>query len=170
MRKWVFLLSAAVLVWFGIWAWDSLFPSPAKVIRKRLVQVARLASFSSREGALAAAGNVQELLGLCTEDIEVQVKLSGRYQETFSGRDALRARALGVRSVIGGLQVEFLDINVTIAPDGVSADADLTVKGVVPGERETIYQEVKFFFRKVGGAWLIRRVETVKSLSLNVER
>ena len=63
-----------------------------------------------------------------------------------------------------GLTVEFLDINVTVGPDQKSAVANLTAKAKVPGE-DFMVQELKFTLKKIQGAWLILRVETVKTLS-----
>jgi hypothetical protein len=46
------LVLAAALLAFGVWLWFVLFPSPEKVIRKRLTGLAHTASFSSNEGNL----------------------------------------------------------------------------------------------------------------------
>jgi hypothetical protein len=45
------------------------------------------------------------------------------------------------------------------------------VEANVAGEKDAIVQEMKFTFQKMGGQWLISRVETVRTLSiLNFER
>jgi hypothetical protein len=46
------LVLAVALLAFGVWLWFVLFPSPEKVIRKRLTGLAHTASFSSNEGNL----------------------------------------------------------------------------------------------------------------------
>jgi hypothetical protein len=61
--------------------------------------------------------------------------------------------------------VEFPDVNVTVAPDKQSATADLTVKAQAGGDRDSIWQEMKFTLQKTGGKWLITRVETVRTLT-----
>ncbi len=70
------------------------------------------------------------------------------------------------RSAAGSLNVKFLDINVIVAPDRQSATADLTVDANISDQPNTIVQEMKFTLRKIGGHWLITRVETVRTLSI----
>src|SRR5947199_6027185 len=72
---------------------------------------------------------------------------------------------MGARTLAGGLSVEFLDVNVAVAPDRQSAVADLTAKGKVPGEKDILVQELKIKLKKIGRGWYLQRVETVKSLS-----
>jgi len=47
------ILLFAALAALGIWLWTVLFPSPEKVIRQRLMELARTASSSPDEGNLA---------------------------------------------------------------------------------------------------------------------
>ena len=63
------------------------------------------------------------------------------------------------------MQVEFLDVNITMAPDKQSAVADLTAKGKVPGDKDILVQELKMKLKKIGRQWYLQKVETVKSLS-----
>ena len=71
---------------------------------------------------------------------------------------------MGARTALAGLNVEFLDVSVSVGPDQESATANLTAKAKVPGE-DFMVQELKFTLKKIQGAWLILRVETVKTLS-----
>jgi hypothetical protein len=94
----------------------------------------------------------------------------GHVQHHILGRGEITQAALGVRSAVGGLKVQFPDINVTVAPDKQSAEADLTVEVNISSERERIVQEMKFTLQKTDGKWLITRIETVRTLSfLNFE-
>jgi len=43
--------------------------------------------------------------------------------------------------------------------------ADVAVKVQAAGEKDVNVQEVKFTFQKIGGDWLITRVETVRASS-----
>ena len=54
-------------------------------------------------------------------------------------------------------------MSVTVAPDRQSAVADVAVKVQAAGQKDFIAQEVKFNFQKIGGDWLITRVETVRA-------
>ena len=91
--------------------------------------------------------------------------LRGHSQEKLSGREDLLQKAIAARSLTAGLAIEFLDINVAVAPDNQSAVATLTGKGRVAGESDFFVQELKFTLKRVEGEWLIYRVETVKTLS-----
>ena len=46
------LVLLAALVALGVWLWTVLFPSPEKVIHKRLIGLANVVSFSPNEGDL----------------------------------------------------------------------------------------------------------------------
>jgi len=158
----ILLLALAGL---GVWLWVTLFPNPVRVIRKHLSELARAASFSGKEGLLAKAFNSEQFGSFFDNDVEVVVDVPGHSQQTFNGRAELVQAALAVRSGLGSLTVEFLDINVTLSPDKQSAEVDLTGKARIAGEREFFVQELKFTLKKIGREWLIKKVETVKTLS-----
>ena len=63
------------------------------------------------------------------------------------------------------LSVEFLDINIILGSDKSTAVANLTARAKVTGEKEYLVQELRFILKKIGRAWLINRIETVKTLS-----
>ncbi|HYA79251.1 MAG TPA: hypothetical protein VED19_01930 [Candidatus Nitrosopolaris sp.] len=159
------LILLAVLVALGVWLWFVLFPSPEKIIRQRLTELARTASFSSNEGNLARLAAAQSLAGFFATNVEVDINVPGRVQHTLVGRDEIQQAALGARERLSGLKVTFPDINITVAPDKQSALADLTVEASVSGEGDSIVQEMKITFQQTDGHWLIMRVETVRTLS-----
>jgi hypothetical protein len=156
-------LVGAVLVGLGIGAWRVLVPSQEEVIRHQLKEVARLASFNANEGALAKAYNAQKLSSLCAPDVEASVTMSG-YRQSISGRDELLGAAMRARSAVTSLQIEFPDILVTIAPDKQSAMADLTARTKVGGEKDYDVREFRCALKKLDGAWLLSRVESVRTL------
>jgi len=155
----------AVLVALGVWLWFGLSPRPEKVICQRLTQLARTASFSSGEGDLARLAAAENIAGYFATNAEINIDVPGRAQHTLAGRAEIRQVALGARSNLNGLKVEFPDINITVAPDKHSAVADLTVVVRVAGEQDSIVQEMKFTFQKTDDGWLISRVETVRTLT-----
>jgi hypothetical protein len=166
MKQWlVRIVLLVILAAAGIWVWGILFPNPERQIRKRLAEVAQAASFSGKEAPAAQAYNSQLLTTFCTDDVEVMVDFPGRSHYTVHGRDELLTGAMAARGFANGLSVEFLDINITVAPDHQTAVADLTAKGKVPGEREILAQELKMKLKKIGRNWFIQKIETVKSLS-----
>ena len=159
-----FILFAA-LVALGVWLWFILFPSPEKVIRKRLVELARTASSSSGESDLARLAAARSVAGFFSTNVELAVELPELARYSLMDRDEIMQAVLMARSKIDGLSVKFPDINIAVAPDKQSAVADLTVEANVSGEHDPIVQEMKFRLQKIDGQWLITRIETVHTLS-----
>jgi hypothetical protein len=132
-----------------------------------MLEVAQAASFQSNEGPLAKVNNTAKFAGYFSSDVEIIVDVPGRSRQTFSGRDELFQAANAARVAIGALSVEFLDITVTLGEDRTSAVVELTGRAKIPADKDFIVQELKFLLKKIGGDWLIQRVETVKTLSRN---
>jgi hypothetical protein len=154
----------AILVALGVWLWTVLFPSPEKVIRNRLTELAHTVSFSPNESDLARLAAAHTVAGFFSTNVELNVDLPELGQRTMDREEITQAALLG-RSRAGGLQVKFPDINITVAPDKQSAVVDLTVEANTSGERDSIVREMKFTLQKTDGRWLITRVETVRTLS-----
>ncbi len=158
------LLLLLILAGLGLWVWKILFPSPEKVIRKKLAAVAHVASFTANESPLTAAHHATQLAGHFSLDAEV-ILHTAFTAYAFHSREEIREAALAARSNLRGLTVEFFDAAIMVEPDRTSATVDITVKARVPGEREFYVQEMKFALKKINGDWLITRIETVKTLS-----
>lgn len=158
------ILLAAALIALGVWGWRVLFPSPEKIIRSRLTQLAATASFKGDEGMIAKAYRAEKLAGFFTANAVLHVDVSGYEAHTIEGRAEVQQMALAARQHLQGLKVEFRDINVTLGPNKQSARVDLTGKATVPGRNDLFVQEFDVQLKKVDGTWLIDRVETVKTL------
>ena len=163
-RVFQFVLLAAIIA-FGIWLWFILFPSPEKIIRTRIAKLARDASFSSNQNPVVIAYDAQKLGGYFSTNVEVTLDVPGKFNHAFVVRDEIVQAAIAARPSVVGLKVEFPDVNVTVAPDKNSAVADVTLEATVYGEHETIIQELKFTFEKSEDGWVIKKVETVRTLS-----
>jgi hypothetical protein len=157
------LLAAAITV--GVWLWTILFPSPEKIIRKHLNSVAADASFEAKQNPLVAANNAEMLAGFFATNVEINLDVPGRFQQSFASREEITQAAITAHAVVGGLKIQFLDPDVEVGADKLSATADITVKAQATGDRDFIVQEMKFTFQKISGNWLITRVETVRTLS-----
>jgi hypothetical protein len=170
MKGWfVRAILVAGLVAVGFWTWGVFFPSPEKIIRKRLDAMAKAASFSSKEGLIAKAWNASIVAEYFTEDVQVTLESPGM-QYTINGRAELLQAVARARSQASSLSVEFPDIKVTVAPDGASAVVNVTARGKVSGERDSYLLELKMQMIKVKRDWFINQVETVKTLSINSYR
>jgi hypothetical protein len=165
MQKSFRALLVIALIAAGIWSWRVLFPSPQNAIRSRLRKLAETASFQSGQGIIPKALKAQKLADYFTPDVTVIAEIRGYGADTWKGRDELIQNAAIRMQQLGALKVEFVDINVTLTPDGQSAVANLTGKATVPGERDFFVQEFDFRLKKIGGHWLIYEIETVKTLS-----
>ena len=154
----------AALAALGVWLWTVLFPSPEKVVRRRLTELARTVSSSANESDLTRLAAARSVAGFFAATVELNVDLPELGQHNSMDREEITQLALMGRSRAGGLRVKFPDINITVAPDKQSAMADLTVEANVSGEHDPIVQEMKFTFRKNDGQWLITRIETVRTL------
>ena len=143
MKKWfarIILLAALGAV--GYWGWTVCFPSPEKVIRKRLVELAKEASFSSNEGIMATAWNATLLGGFFTTDVQVTISVPGT-EHSINGRDELLQAAMGARKVVSSLKIDFPDIKVAVAPDKQSAVVNVTARGKVVEQKEDYLQELR---------------------------
>ena len=165
MMRWAArILVLGVVIATVIWAWRVFFPGPERVIRKQLAELAAAATIRPNEAPLAKAAKAQSLTSYFTRDAEVLVNVPGHSERTLSGKDELLEAAMGVRAMLDSLNVEFVDIQVTVAPGKESAAVSLTVKATVSGQKDFLAQELAMAWTKVDRRWLIRRVETIRTL------
>jgi len=165
MMRWVLRIClVAAVIAAGVWGWHVLFPSPAQVIRKRTLELAEAASVAPREGPLAQVANASRVASFFTPDIELSVAIPSHAVVQLNGRDDLMAAALRARAMLSGLVVKFPDIVITVAPDKLSATANVTVWGRIPSDKDYIVEELNLRWRKLDRTWLIYHLETVQTL------
>jgi len=159
----IFLLAAIVAA--VIWFWTIVFPSPEKIIRNQLSEIAGDVSFNADQNPLIIANNAEKLAACFSTNVEVNLDLPGRAEHTFSGRDEIIQAAAAAHSQLRSLSVEFLDVAVNVAADKQSATASATVEAKSSRDSDEILQPMKFTFQKTGRDWLIIRVDTLRPLS-----
>ncbi len=159
------LVLLAALIAAGVWLWTILFPSPEKIIRQRLAQAASEVSFKSGENPVVSAARAETFAGFFSTNVEVNISLPEHGQHNFVGRDEITQTAMAAHSALNSLKVAFPDMNITVGPDKLSAVADVVVQVQAAGDKDFYVQEMKLTFQKIGGDWLITRVETVRTLS-----
>ena len=167
MKGWgsrILLLAALGAV--GYWGWSVLFPNPEKVIRKRLGELARAASSSSKDSLLTTAWNASSLMDFFTPDVRVAIDVPGA-QHNITGRDELLQAALLARQQYPSLKIDFPDMQVTLAPDKESATVNLTARGKARGQKgsELYVEELRLSLVKVKRDWLISEIVSVRTLS-----
>ena len=165
--KWAWrALALLATVGLCIYVWTLLFPRPERMIRKRLSELSKVVSFKANEAPLAAMANASKVADFFTRDIQIRVDVPGGSAQIINGREELFEIAHRVRLMGGSLDVQLFDINLVVASDKKSAEANLTLRARVAGDRDQIIQELKLMLNKFEGNWRIQRLETVKTLSL----
>ncbi|MGD0813746.1 MAG: nuclear transport factor 2 family protein [Verrucomicrobiota bacterium] len=163
--KTVFRLILALSVSaLAVWLWLVLFPSPEKIIIGQFEKLARAASVQPGEGSLARLAGAEKVGRFFSTNVQIDIDLPNRQQHAAMSREEIVQAVLAAHSA-GGLKVKFPDINVTVASDQATAQADVTVEAKVPGEQDVLVQAMKFTLQKTDGRWLITRVQTVRTLS-----
>jgi hypothetical protein len=163
-RWWARAVGVVVLAGLAVWGWRLLHPNPEVAIRKRLNALAQAVCISQGESRLARLAGAQKLSTFFTPDVLVTVDIPGHSRQTWSGIDELREAAVAAEAVVYALKVQLFGINVTLGADGKSASVELTAEATVPGDRNIEVQEMKVTMKKVQDEWLIRQLETVKTL------
>jgi hypothetical protein len=157
-------LGLAALAALLVWGWRTLLPGPEQLVRRQLAGLARTASFGPRQSPFARMARVEKLRACFSPDVEVEVEVPGRSPLAFAGREELLQAALWAQANAVSLAVEFLDLQVRVAPDQSSAVAHLTLKAKFGEDKDPFFQELKITLKKIEGAWRLIRVETVKTL------
>src|SRR5215212_3451521 len=90
MKRWMgrTLLLAAVLA-LGVWLWSIIFPSPERVIRKKLAELAKSVSFGGNEAPVAKLANASRVAGFFTRDVEIQIEVPNTSVRSIQGREEL---------------------------------------------------------------------------------
>jgi hypothetical protein len=160
------LILLAAVVAAGVWLWILLFPSPEKIVRKRLAQVAVEVSFNGGENPLVIAARAETLADRFSTNVEIHLDAPGDERLDLNGRAEITQAAAQARMAnLKSLKVEFPDVSVTVAPDKQAAVADVAVEVQASGQKDFSVQEVKFTFQKFGRDWLITRVQSVRAPS-----
>lgn len=148
----------------GFWLWTVLFPSPQKIVLKRIASLAATATVSASDGTITRAAKVSSLIGYFSTDAEIHIDVQGVATHTISGRDEIREAAAGGFTHVNSLKVEFDDATARVAPDKQGAEVSCTMRVSARNEKDFGIQELHFQFKKIDGDWLITQIETVKTL------
>jgi len=160
------IILLAVLMLAGWWLWNFLFPSPEKMIRKKMTLLAATASFDEKTNPITRAAKANKVVGMFTPDAQIIVNIRGRGSVNITGRDEISERAMAAFGGFSALQVEFLDLNVRLGADRQSAEVNCTAKISLGDNKDYGVQEMQFsFIKSDDGNWHIAKVETVNTLS-----
>ena len=158
------LVLFAALAGAGFWLWTFFFPSPEKLVLKKVSALAATATFSADTGNITRATKVSNLIGYFSTDAQIVVDIPGAGAGTLNGRDEIREAAAGGFSKLQSLDVKFLDATSKVSADKQSAEVRCTAEARIGESKDPAVQEMRFQLRKIDGEWRITRVETVKTL------
>ena len=158
------LVLFALLAGVGFWLWTVLFPSPEKVVLKKIASLAATATISTSDGNITRAAKASNVVGDFSTDAEIVFDISGVGARTLSGRDEIRESAMGGFANVPSMKVRFLDATAKVGADKQTAEVNCTARVNVGDNRDFGIQELRFQFKKIDGDWLITRAETVKTL------
>ena len=164
MKRAVFWLATGLVLIAALWLGLRLFSGPERVIRARLAKLAREASFQPGEAPLAKISHVSNLRSFFAPGIVIRVNLEQGGTQTLEGREDLMEALAAVRGTLPGLELEFLDVQVEVNADRVSASAVLTLRYRLGREKEPALQELKLVLQKSEQGWQVNRVENVNAL------
>jgi hypothetical protein len=154
----------AALAAAGFWLWTVIFPSPQKVVLKKLSNLAANANISSSEGNIARAAKATSVVNEFSSDAEVVVDVTGVGAHTLTGREEIRETALGGFASVPSMKVKFMDANARVGADKLTAEVTCTAQVSAGDTKDFGITELRFQFKKIDGDWLITRAETVKTL------
>jgi len=164
-RRAILLVLLLALVGGGaaFWIWNDPRQREIKRVQHRLLDLAKDASFSEKDPLFKRLGYPQRVVAFFDENIEVAVE-GARQEHRVMGRAQLLENATQLRAGFRGLSVQFLDPQVELAEDLRSAVVHLTSKIYFTGDSDYTVQEFRIALVKQGNAWMVRKVETVKTM------
>jgi hypothetical protein len=165
MKRGYLLLLVLGLGAGGFLLWRQLFPGPEQQIRRRMTDLRELVSFQATEGNLRLLADTQRLGALFTEAATIRVDVPGGVRGALTGRDSIVQVAAAARQSVGMIEVEFLDVVVTLASDRRAAVVEATAKARQSGTSELWIQELRFHWVRTDDGWQIASVETVRTLT-----
>ena len=157
-----------LLLGFGFWKREVLFPTETIRVRNALVQLARDVSFGPAEGNIGAVRRVAAVADRFSSNASIEIDILGSGNFQLTGRDEVQQNLMAARRFVRKLVLQFHDIGVELGAEGTTASVHLTATADAVGEGR--YQggfdalEFELGLRKVEGRWQIERLRTIPTL------
>ena len=158
--RFVVLLLLIALAGAG-WLW---WPTDTKRITRMLNELAADASFRPGEGNLSRLAKVQAIANRFTPDATIRFETLGVSEREVTGHDEIRAAVAISQNLAQGLEVKIFDQDITFGAVPGNARVNLTATATSGKQEAFNAQEFLFQLVKREGKWLIKSVETVKTL------
>ena len=144
------LILFAGLVALGWWFWGVCFPSPEKVVLKKMASLADTLTFGSDASNITRATKASSFIGYFSVDAQILVDVPELGSHTLNGRDEIRETGNGGFAGLPSLKVSFLDTTAKVGPDKQTADVSCTVRVVVGNNTKDFgVEEMHFRFKKI---------------------
>jgi hypothetical protein len=143
--------------------------SDERAIRSRMSSMAETLTVPEGEGELGRMARVAALRTALAPDVRVSIDAARPGSPSSSdvaGRDAVLALVGRWAPPAGGVDVEFVDVQVTLDDDGATATVYCTAKAASGNDdRPTVdARELTIGFAKIDGTWLITSVRPEDTL------
>lgn len=141
-----------------------LWPTETKRVTRLVERFAADASFKPGDGNIVRLAKMEAVTGRFTSDAQIRFESLGIPAHEVSGRDEIRQVVALAQKLGGGLDVKVYDVVVTFGPQAGTARVELTASMSSGKQEGFTAQEFALQLVKRDGAWLIHRVESVKTL------
>jgi hypothetical protein len=146
----------AVLIGYFVYQW---WFNPARAIKQRLGELAAALSVPAPDSDIARLERVAQLRRYLAADVRVEVD----DRDPITSRDAAIAIVSGLRPASGGVDVHFVDAQVTVL-SSTDSRAYLTVELATPdrqtGQRTVDSRDAVLTLAKRDGDWVITSAES----------
>jgi hypothetical protein len=144
--------------------------SDERAIRNQMSAIAESLSVPEKDGELGRIARIAALRKVLAPDIAVSTGVPDRpgaqVPPELVGRDAVLALVGRWVAPAGGVTIEFVDVQVTLAADRATAQVYSTARiSSGPDERPVVdARELTIGFAKIDGSWLIASVRPENTL------
>jgi hypothetical protein len=143
--------------------------SEERAIRSRMSAMAETLTVPEGEGELGRVARVAALRSVLAPDVRISItsaRPGSPGSADLAGRDAVLAFVGRWAPPAGGVDVEFVDVQVTLDDAGTTATVYCTAKAASGSDDRPIVdaRELTIGFAKIDGAWLITSVRPEDTL------
>ena len=158
--RWAAVLLIVAGAGFAVYRWWS---GPEGQIRRVLDEISEALGHDAPVTPLQTASRAAALRDLVASDIVIS---PGQPFSPIHGRDAVIGMAARISAGAESFEIEFVDVNITVASSGTSAMVDLTVKVTAHnrGQETVDAREVMMEFAYVDGQWVVKNAEAIPVL------
>jgi len=143
---------------YFVWTWMN--PSPELAIRRQMEKLGETLQGKPGEGNIARVAAINRTLSFFTADVQINADGMAQVSDSITGRTELQQALFAARQRLSGA-ITFHEMNVMVAPEQTNATVNFTAVAQLSGQDAPYSQDLRAFFVKLEGDWLINRVEAI---------